>query len=176
MKKIKQTQQDEQDKISIGRKKLLIWLLILSILIFIAIYLISNNKISDKDIFERNLKCQDYLDTFIKENTPVTAVINKVSVFYSPKENSCIWVFEFYDVWKSEDYTVSRIFDSYSIYWLLWNTKKSSYTLDKRPKLWEMTCKYESDFMWKQWEYECDDSNSKWEELRLKEIEWLKNR
>ena len=132
---------------------------------------------SQNDIFEKNLKCQEYLDSFTKENTPkLSWVIRNVWVFYSPREKSCIWYFNYYDSWESDgDYWYSRIYDSYVIYWLLWNTKRSSYTKDYRPAIPELTCEKESDFNWKKWTYKCNIiDNDKWEELRKKELERLK--
>ena len=156
---------------------ILLLVLILALWIIWWIYIgnsTNTNWINRQEAFEKNLKCQEYLNWFIKDNTPKLGwSIDSVGVFYSPKENSCIWYLHYYHSWESED-VVLRIYDSYAIYWLLWSTKTSSYTQDWMPQIWELTCRKESDFKWKYGEYDCVFDNSKWEELRKKEIEWLK--
>ena len=163
---------------------ILLLILVLALWILWWIYFGKNsgwtNWFSWQEAFEKNLKCQEYLSWYIEKNTPkLWWNIDSVWIFYSPKENWCIWYLHYYDSWEDED-GVSRIYDSYAIDWLLWSTKKSSYTKDWWPKLWELTCKKESDFNWKVWEYDCElndifDFNYEWKKLWEKEIEWLMN-
>jgi hypothetical protein len=165
-------------------KKLhIILLLVCTLSIWILCWLFLNKDngikwISEQEIFDKNLKCQEYLSWYIEKNTPTLGwIINSVWIFYSPRENSCIGYLHYYDSWEDEEGT-SRIYDSYDIDWLHWSTKKSSYTKDWWPKLWELSCEKKSDFRWINWEYNCyleDTFNDKWKELWEKEIERLKS-
>ena len=70
---------------------------------------VTENTISESEVFENNLKCQDYKDAFIKRSEHVASPLEPiwVTIFYSPVKNTCIWYF-------------STKYDS-SKEWYIWN-------------------------------------------------------
>lgn len=166
-----------KQKISIEQlknKKLLyiiIWFFVLIAIILLANYLI--NKGNKDDVFYKNAKCREdfswYEDKVISFNKNSSDYeYSNFGVFYSPKENKCLWHFiEYYHspINSSQDYK----FIIEDLEWI----KVTTY---RYRDFWEMDeCFWQSNFreseMKNLWN-DCNYSNVK--RVRNDEILWLK--
>ena len=139
--------------------------------------MVIENTMSESEIFENNLKCQDYKDGFIKRNEDIAASLKPIwiTVFYSPIKNTCIWYFStHYDNWKTWDeylytaeYYIVNAFDN-SADWSIYK-----YTIDNALDIeW---CDWVSWFWYNTWisKSECKSDNEV-EKLWWNEINYLK--
>ena len=134
-------------------------------------------KMLETEIFENNLKCQDYKDAFIERSEHVASPLTPIwiTIFYSPVKNTCIWYFStHYDNWKiwdeylyTTEYYVVDAFDS-SAEWSIYQYSINN-TFNKK---W---CDWVSWFWYDAWilKSECN-SEEDVENLWRDEINYLK--
>ena len=71
------------------KKEYILYGVIAVLVLWIAVLLFDKfSNSDDENYFRNNLECQKYLEDF-KEEFPYS----NHSIFYSPRENACIWVF-----------------------------------------------------------------------------------
>ena len=148
--------------------------------------MVIENTMNESEIFESNLKCQEYADSYEKWSEQVASPYKPlwVTIFYSPVENSCMGYFstqltnglspydENYE--KYVNYYVTSAFDK-SHDWSLYarNTDNKWCELNKNKKTW---CDWVSAFgmpsneAWFLFDEDCDNI----EGLRRNEINYLK--
>ena len=144
------------------------------------------NAMSESEIFENNLKCQEYVNSYEEWSKHIASPAEPlwITVFYSPIENSCMGYFSTqltnwlspYDqnYEKYTEYYITSAFDK-SHDWSLYthNTDNKWSQLNKSKKTW---CDWVSAFgmpsneAWFLFDEDCDNI----EELRWEEINYLK--
>lgn len=145
------------------------------IIIFLILWLISlqgcsknqelqeqqnSNTLSKTEIFNNNLKCQDYLNDFIKKYNPTNEYNESYQIFYSPIENNCIGTF----VSLENNETIYNI----NIIDIINTNKQAHYVWNENWKSY-----YYNDFSWIEYTYN-DYTLPEVKELWQKEIKRLK--
>ena len=94
------------------KKEYILYGVIAILVLWIAVLLFDKFNNSDGDYFKNNLECQKYLEEF-RSKYPSS---DECSVFYSSKENTCLWVsyLAFWDssVWYSFSWLIEDIFNA----------------------------------------------------------------
>ena len=125
-----------------------IW--ILSWIFFYSIKWVKDIKISKQEIFDNDLKCQEYLDKLKSERTSIEEEGYKkfylsYSIFYSPITNSCLWALEAHEIFNYDDYEYSSEVSNVivSVFW--W---ESAWFTVRYNKDWSKYCYGTSKFPW----------------------------
>ena len=181
---------DHKEKNVIKSNSSKIWLrlllnVIIIVLIWLWIYYYMNNKVkdipnldnmhqqkdSDNDIFEKELKCQNYLQNYLDTEEDVrwwwVDEDYWIWVFYSPLEDTCLWYHWYYTLgvdWKWYDiYLINSVFDD------------PSHKNAEFERNFEEWCHRNSDYQ-NVWYTKCEWSNSDVRKMRSDEIERLKGK
>ncbi len=147
---------------------------------------VTGNTMSESEIFENDLKCQTYADSYEEWSKQIASPAKPiwVTVFYSPVENTCMgyfstllsnWLLPYDQNYESyKEYYITSAFDrshDWSLY--SYNTDNKWYPLDSTKKTrcdWTSAFGMQSNNKWFLFDNDCDNI----EQLRWDEINYLK--
>ena len=129
---------------------------------------------SEQEIFDNNLKCQDYMsaltwDWFSYEEDGYKNSVYWYNIFYSPITNSCLWTFEKREIFTYEGAEYSTEVSNYivSLFWGDWAWFVVRYNND-----WSKYCYGTTQFTWWDWlrykNFWCND----WQNPELADKAW----
>ena len=146
------------------------------------------NKMSEQEIFDNNLKCQEYMDKlkwdrYSSEEDGYKDSIYEYSVFYSPITNSCLWAFIEREInnWDDFEYSTEVSNRIVSLFW--W---ESAWFTVRYNRDWSKYCYWATEFPWADdgnlwynhaWWFWCNDgenpelADKAWEE-EINRLKW----